>query len=157
MMNVVYLVRHGEANSPLVDPERGLSTRGRSSVERLAVWAATVFSPAPEIRHSGKPRAAQTARILSHAFQLDSEPVAVAGLNPNDAVQPVADMLGSEAHPVMLVGHLPFLSRLASYLIVGDAGKPIVEFDTATLVRLSRDQYGWAIDTVTPPGALPGT
>jgi phosphohistidine phosphatase len=154
-MNVVYLVRHGDANSPLVDPERGLSARGRSSVERLAAWAAKVFSPVPEIRHSGKLRAAQTAEILSAAFQLDSEPRGVAGLNPNDDVEPVAEMLGSEEQPVMLVGHLPFLSRLVSFLVVGDAGKPIVEFDTATLVRISRDQYGWAIDTLTPPRALP--
>ena len=153
-MNVVYLVRHGEAQSPMADPQRGLTERGSATVQRLGAWASAVFPTVSEIRHSGKLRAEQTARILANSFQMNTEPIAVSGLNPNDDVVPVAESLAGVEHPLMLVGHLPFLARLTSCLVVGDPGKAIVDFDTAALVRLYRDQYGWTIDTVMQPGGL---
>ena len=45
----------------------------------------------------------------------------------------------------MLVGHLPFLSRLASYLVTGDPERPIFQFQNAGIVCLSRTGEGWAI------------
>ena len=48
-------------------------------------------------------------------------PVASAGLVPLDDVHPVGDGLSGETGAIMLVGHLPFLARLAGLLLAGSA------------------------------------
>jgi phosphohistidine phosphatase len=51
----------------------------------------------------------------------------------------------------MLVGHLPFLSRLASLLLIGDPQHPVIQFRHGGLVGLVRDGRSWTIDCVIPP------
>ena len=86
----LYLVRHGEAKPSHEDPGRGLSDEGRRAVERLAAWIAATGADVDDVRHSGKLRAAQTAEILAQSLRSPVKPSAVSGLDPNDAVQPVA-------------------------------------------------------------------
>ena len=45
----------------------------------------------------------------------------------------------------MLVGHLPFLSRLASQLVIGDPDKHLLRFRNVGIVCLSRDEDKWLI------------
>jgi len=61
----VYLVRHGDAKSEEVDPERPLSDRGWAEVERVAKHVGQLRLPLAEIRHSGKLRARQTAETFA--------------------------------------------------------------------------------------------
>jgi phosphohistidine phosphatase len=53
----------------------------------------------------------------------------------------------------MLVGHLPFLSILASQLILGREEPDVVNFPAATLVCLDRGSSGlWAVSWMVTPG-----
>jgi phosphohistidine phosphatase len=91
-----------------------------------------------EIRHSGKRRAAETAEIFAAALGLRAV-AAVSGMAPNDDVEPVAVALAALSQPVMLVGHLPFLSRLTSLLLVADPERRLVQFHMAGTVCLARE------------------
>jgi len=133
----VYLVRHGEAMSEAADPQRPLSARGRQEVRRVGAVAARMGLRPLEIRHSGKRRAAETAEIFAEALGLRDAVVAASGLAPNDDVWPIAAAFATASHPVMLVGHLPFLSRLTSLLLVGDPDRPLVQFPMSSIVCLA--------------------
>lgn len=147
----LYLVQHGEAKTELEDPERALTQFGTEVVERMAAWAAKAGIEVDEARHSGKRRAQQTAEILAHEIVPSQGVVSVSGLNPNDDVAPWADNLAEESGSVMLVGHLPFLSRLASLLLVGDPTKGIVRFRNAGIVCLIREEGRWSLGWVVTP------
>ena len=135
----MYLARHGEPTSEAENPQRPLSARGRAEVRRVGAAAARLGLRPIEIRHSGKCRAAQTAEIFAEALGLREAVVAASGLAPNDDVWPVAAALAATSQSVMLVGHLPFLSRLASLLLVGDPDRPLVQFPMGGIVCLARE------------------
>jgi phosphohistidine phosphatase len=146
----VYLVQHAEAMSKDENPERPLTTAGRDAATDVAVIAGKLGLDVQQIRHSGKIRARQTAEILSGALTPPGGVQAVRGLNPLDDVQPVADDLVDYAQPVMLVGHLPFMERLAGLMLTGDAGQPVVKFTNAAIVCLSRDNE-WQVSWILTP------
>ncbi len=152
---VLYLVQHGQAKTEADDPARPLSDEGVAAVERAARWLSRAGLEIAEIRHSGKRRAAQTAEILADHAAPAAEVRAVSGLSPNDDVRPVAEALQRDVGPVMLVGHLPFLGRLAGLLVAGDADSPVVQFTNAGLVCLARHDDGWRVDWALP-GRLMG-
>ena len=154
----LYLVQHGEAMSEAENPERPLTVRGREDVQRVSAVAARLGLRPAEIRHSGKRRAAETAEIIAAALGGHPPMVTLAGMGPNDDVRPVASALASIAQPVMLVGHLPFLSRLASLLLVGDPQRALVRFRMAGIVCLTREPAesggtagGWMVAWALPP------
>ena len=60
----LYLVHHGDAVPPSVDPQRPLLEGGRVSVERVAQRAATKGVVPVIIWHSGKLRTRQTAEVF---------------------------------------------------------------------------------------------
>ena len=52
----------------------------------------------------------------------------------------------------MLVGHLPFLSKLASRLVTGSEDTAVVSFRAGTAVCLERSEEGqWQVAAVVPP------
>ena len=141
----VYLVQHGEAEPKSVDSTRPLTERGRQDTQCVAAFAARLGLKVHQIRHSGKTRAEQTAAILGKAISPSGGVTAVSGLAPLDDVQPVADGLAQEAQPVMLVGHLPFLARLAGLLVTGDPDRAVVQFRNAGIVCLARKEDEWLV------------
>jgi phosphohistidine phosphatase len=152
----VYLLRHGEARAEQEDPERPLTEAGRAAVERVARRFAALDPQLNSISHSGILRARQTAEIL--AAQLRAAPPLQArdGLRPLDAVAPVADWLlaqASDAGALALVGHLPFLERLASRLVTGDEARHVLSLPAAGLVKLvpAEDGDGFTIAWELPP------
>jgi len=147
----VYLVQHGEAEAKSVDAARPLTARGREDVERMAAFAARLGVEVHQIRHSGKTRAEQTAESLGRALDPPGGVAAVSGLDPKDDVRPVAEALAREAHPVMLVGHLPFLARLAGRLLVGDEEQAPVEFRYAGIVCLVNEEGRWQVAWAATP------
>jgi phosphohistidine phosphatase len=147
----LYLVQHGEATPKQVDPARPLTGQGTEDVGQVAALAARLGLAVTQIRHSGKTRAEQTAEILGKALSPTDGVVAVSGLAPRDDVQPVAEALAREAQPLMLVGHLPFLARLAGLLLTGDAGHHIVHFRTGGIVCLARDPKQWQVAWILTP------
>jgi len=147
----IYLVQHGEAQPKSIDRARSLTGRGRRDAERVGAFAARLGLEVRQIRHSGKTRAQQTAAILGQALAPPGGVVAVSGLAPLDDVRPVADGLERETALVMLVGHMPFMARLAGFLVSGDPDLPVVQFHNAALVCLARGEDGWLVDWILTP------
>jgi len=147
---MLYLVQHGEAKSKEEDPERSLTEKGRRDVKKVAVWAAQTGLRIEQIRHSGKRRAAETAEIFAKKLNLKKNVSAVSGIAPNDDVEPVASILEQEGQSIMIVGHLPFLNRLASRLLVGNSERTVVRFRNGGVVGLSCDSGNWSVALLVP-------
>jgi phosphohistidine phosphatase len=131
----IYLVQHAECLAKDQDPEKGLSDLGTANATRIAEVAAGYNVPVARILHSGKKRARQTAEIFSK-FLAPSEGLAVTeGIGPLDDVALFGDRLDSSSD-TMVVGHLPFMERLAAYLITGRPDKPVFKFQNAGIVCL---------------------
>lgn len=147
----LYLVQHGEAMPEAEDPARPLSGRGREQVERVGRHGAAVRLPVAEIRHSGKLRARQTAEIFARHL-LPARGVREAdGMAPDDDPGKAAAAVEAAAEPLMLVGHLPHLGRLASSLLVGDPDREIVRFRNGGIVCLAKAGTGWRLQWILTP------
>jgi len=142
----LYLVQHGKSLPKDVDPDQGLSDEGIAETKRIADVARGYQVKVSLIRQSGKKRARQTAEILAEALNPADGVAETSGLKPLDDVAACAVGLDAAAH-TMLVGHLPFMERMASFLITGSAGKPIFKFQNSGIVCLEKDpQSGsWVI------------
>ncbi len=146
----LYLVQHGEAKSEAEDPERSLTIRGEEQTRKISDAAKKLGIRPSRIYHSGKKRAEQTAGIIAGALNLSVQ--AGRGLNPNDDIRPWAERIIREAEDLMIVGHLPFLEKLASFLVCGDEGAKAVMFRYSAIVCLERKESGrWAVDSVIKP------
>ncbi len=149
----LYLVRHGDAVSDLHDPARPLSERGRDELEKLARCLAPHIE-ANRILHSGKTRAQQSAQILQAGALPRATMQEQAGLNPNDAVETLAQTLQHETEDLVIVGHLPYVSRLTSLLTCGDAERSVFGFDTGTCIALQRIGTAWCVRWMLDPHLL---
>ncbi|MGH7545798.1 MAG: phosphohistidine phosphatase SixA, partial [Gemmatimonadota bacterium] len=133
------LVRHGDATSEEENPARPLTDAGAATVRRVAAHlrAAGAVSAA-EVRHSTKLRAKQTAEHFAEALGLRVPIREVPNLEPLDDVSALADALGAETRDLVLVGHMPHLSRLASRLVAGAAALEAFAFPPAGVLCLER-------------------
>ena len=136
---VLYLVQHGQSQPKEIDPEKGLSDEGRAEVELIAKVAQGYAIPVKAIKHSGKKRARQTADIFASFLQPNTKTEAIKGVNPLDDVALFAET-AEDMDGQMLVGHLPFMARLTSYLITGTIDTPIFRFQNGGIVCLVKDQ-----------------
>ncbi len=133
----LYLVQHGKSLPKELDPERGLSPEGISEVRRIAEVAAGYGVRPASVRHSGKTRARQTAEIFAEALLPGGAVEPMAGIDPLDDVAAVAKQLKTEDN-LMMVGHLPFMERLAGFLITGVAERVVFKFQNGGIVCLDR-------------------
>jgi phosphohistidine phosphatase len=134
----LYLVQHGEAYTETINPDRPLTEKGKTAVERMAKLAAELKVPVSRICQSGKTRAKQTAEIFSKHLRPSTGIIEIKGINPYDDVTKIAPALDPSKN-TMLVGHLPFMGRLASYLIIGEMDKIIIKFKQGGIVCLDQD------------------
>jgi len=134
----LYLVQHGQSLSKDVDPDQGLSEKGVAETERIAGVAKTYQINVGQIMHSVKTRARKTADIFASALNPTEGLKEVEGLKPMDDVTAFAASLNPDTN-TMLVGHLPFMERMASYLTTGSVDKPIFKFQNSGIVCLDKD------------------
>ena len=141
----LYLVQHGKSLSKDIDPEQGLSEEGISDVNRIADTAKHYNVPVRRIEHSGKTRAEQTARIFADKLGVGTV-TAADGLKPLDDVIGKAETI-SPAVDLMLVGHLPFMERLVSYLTTDATDLTVFKFQNGGIVCLDKLENSdrWAI------------
>ncbi len=132
----LYLVRHGEAEREQVNPERPLTERGRREAEKVARFIKPLGLRVEAVWHSGKLRARQTAEILASAVASEKGALEHRGLAPMDPVEDVREEVLLEGEDLMVVGHMPFLGRLASSLLVGNEGRELVAFPEVALLCL---------------------
>lgn len=157
----IFLVRHGEAKSEVEDPERGLTEKGFSDVEKVACFAGRAGSEVRKIIHSGKKRAEETAEVFAKHLN-PKEGVAVAeGLAPMDEPGVWAGRLvegDTTFGGLMVVGHLPHLARLAGLLTCGTNGKTVTDFKAGSAACLEwNEDKGWSVLWMVSPGSLGDT
>jgi len=151
----VYLIRHGDAVSSHIDPERPLSKQGREDVGKIASFVSNLNIHVEHIWHSGKSRAAQTAEIIAVAISAEKGCSARDGLSPNADASNIADEIDAYDTDLMIVGHLPFLWNLISLMAAGRETADIAAFSAGAIACLTRRDPGlWRIDWLITPGLL---
>lgn len=148
----IFLAQHGKSLPKDQDPEQGLSAQGMDDVRRIADAARDHGVSVASIVHSGKKRASQTAEIFAAALNPPGGVKPMDGLKPLDDVEAVARHMKTDSD-LMIVGHLPFMERLTSFLITGDIRRPVFKFQNGGIVCLDRgpEETGWVIKwTLTP-------
>jgi phosphohistidine phosphatase len=147
----LYLVQHAKAASEQVDPQRGLTEEGRSEIQKVAAFIKPMNLRIDYLWHSGKKRAVQTAEILAEAIKIRTQ-TSHEGLGPNDDVKVFKDKVISADGDIMVVGHLPFLSKFASLLLAGAESANTVAFKNGGIVCLNySEENQWQIDWVVIP------
>ena len=152
----LYLVRHGD-----VDPDGGdagegppLTEAGLAHVRRCAKFAARLGVQVGEIRHSDALRSIQTAQEFEQTLHCSRKQVT--GIGPDDDINPLRREAAGLKDNVMIIGHLPYLNRIAGALLVQDESMPVVVFHPASLIRLDRrEDARWSIQLVLPVGVMP--
>jgi phosphohistidine phosphatase len=149
----LYLTQHGEAKSEVEDPERSLTARGEKEVVSVSKAAIGLHIRPSKVYHSGKLRAKQTAEIITSALKIPNLFVqATQGLNPNDDIRPWAEQISKEKEDLLLIGHLPFLEKLTSFLLCGYENARLVLFRYAAIVCLDqKEDKGWAVRWILTP------
>ncbi|HOO46841.1 MAG TPA: phosphohistidine phosphatase SixA [Deltaproteobacteria bacterium] len=142
----LYLVQHGKSNPKDINPLQRLSEQGILDAERIAGVAAGYRVQVGSIIHSNKTRARQTASVMAEHLAPGLSPGEAPGLGPNDDVEAFAQGLSPD-NDLMVVGHLPFLSRLVSFLITGSTDSEIFRFQNGGIVCMDRqaEKDSWFI------------
>jgi phosphohistidine phosphatase len=151
----VYLVQHGESRPEEEDPQRRLTDEGVRNVQKVAQFLRPLGLKLETIWHSGKPRAQQTAEILAGAVSARQGMLQRNGLAPKDPVAPVKQAIEQSAGDLMIVGHLPFLGKLAALLVADNEEREIVAFRFGCVVCLERIEDGpWKLAWMIVPALL---
>jgi phosphohistidine phosphatase len=153
----LYLVQHAQSKRKEEDPSKPLSTKGWQDIRRVSRYAEKRLRiQVAQILQSGKLRAKQTAEVLTEHLH-PAQGVAVAdGLDPLADPTMWAARLAEATESIMLVGHLPHLSKLAAQLLTGDTSREIVAFRNGGIVCLEKEENGsWAIRWAITPEIIP--
>lgn len=135
----LYLVQHGKALSGGADPDPGLSDDGKADTNRIATVARDYHVPVAGIIHSGRKRALETALIYATVLGPGIPVEEAPGMGPRDDIASFAAALDL-AQNRMYVGHLPFMEKLASYLVTGETARPVFKFQNAGIVCIDINQ-----------------
>jgi len=134
----LFLVQHGKSLPKEEDPERGLSRQGIEETQAVAEMAAEQNIQISRIIHSGKKRALQTAEIFTKVLEPEAGIAKGPGLAPMDDVTTFISTVNAEEN-TMVVGHLPFMERLVSYLVAGSSETQVVKFQNSGIVCLDSE------------------
>jgi phosphohistidine phosphatase len=99
-------------------------------------------------------RARQTAEIPATELNVPT-PLETDGLAPLDAPTIWAERLTERTDDIILVGHLPYMSKLASTLLGGIAATHVIHFQMGGVVALTREEKLWSLRWMIVPTILP--
>ena len=152
----LYCVRHGEAESSSRDPKRPLTVSGQQDVRLIADFLKQQDTRLSTMLYSPQLRAVETAEILQSVLSPTDCQVCPSVLDEDASIETVMSMIQTWTDHTMLVGHLPFLSRLISRLVLGnDDLFPIVNTPPAGVVCLEHfDRGRWIIQWIVHPRML---
>jgi phosphohistidine phosphatase len=143
----LYILRHGiavERGSPgyKKDGDRPLTKEGEEKMRQIAEAMLVMDLKFDLILSSPYIRAEQTARIV--ATELDEDVTFTEFLLPNaNALELIREINDEKPQRVLLVGHEPDLSRLASLLVTG-ASDATIELKKGGLCKLTLDKLAFA-------------
>ena len=150
----LYLVQHAKAASKDIDPERSLTEEGLRDIQKVVAFIKPLNLSVDYLWHSGKKRAQQTAECLAEVITINKEHTARDGLAPNDDVKSIENQIMLLKQDTMIVGHLPFLSKLASILVTGRDSSETVAFRNSGIVCLNYNDNRWQLDWIIIPEIL---
>lgn len=151
----LYLVQHAKAASEQQDPQRPLTQQGRGELKKVTEFIKPMNIAIDYLWHSEKKRAIETAELLAEAIEIKKGKTVREGLGPNDDAAVLNDELTTATGDIMIVGHLPFLSKLASLLLVSCESANTVAFKNAGIVALARGEKNqWQIEWMVTPEIL---
>ena len=139
----IYILRHGiavERGTPgyKKDSERPLTKEGEDKMHQIAEAMLGMELKFDLILSSPYIRAAQTAQIVAN--ELDEEVTFTDALIPDgNPLDLIAEINDEKPQRLLLVGHEPDLSRLASVLITGGSDA-VIELKKGGLCKLTSDK-----------------
>ncbi len=152
---VLYIVQHGDAVPKDVDPDRPLSDKGRSDIQRLAEWLSQHDVRVAQIIHSGKTRAQETAEILRPLLDTDGALEERTGLAPNDSPEDLIQQLQDADKDTLIASHLPLVSRTVSQALTGNPESQLVDFFPGSIAGIQRgDGDSWQLFLFVRPESL---
>jgi len=151
----LYLVQHGEACAKEVNHDRPLTEQGQMDIDRLAAFLKQPGIQVERVIHSGKLRAQQTAERLAEAIAQGVELETSGLINPNDNPKAFDWQSDSWDRDTLVVGHLPFMAKLVSHLLIEDENRLITAWQPGSIVCLQREDAGsWRINWMIRPELL---
>ena len=155
----LYVVRHAEPAHVVDDPLCGLTEQGFADARKIGQFLQAAGTHITHIMHSDKLRAQQTASSLADSLNIDHITETDNLLRSEADVMPLIDMVNTWTDDTLLVGHLPFLSRFVSGLVLDNPdGGELVTFAPCTVVCLGQSEdRRWHIDWMVKPRLLPRT
>ena len=153
----IYLMQHGKPVPKEKNPDKPLSDRGRDDVDKMAGFLKKAGIQVETIFHSGKTRARQTAEIISSKINPGKESQKREGLSPLDDVKIIAEEIKQGQKDFMIVGHLPHMGKLVSFLTTGSDSSQVVRFQQGGVVclRTNEEEKNWAIAWMLVPEIIP--
>lgn len=155
MVKHLYLVQHGEAKSKEEDPERRLNNTGMANAQKAGNFLKQQQIEISIIIHSGKKRAEQTAQIIADTIGKTIPFETREGLAPMDDISFIkTEIKKAEQSSMMIVGHMPHLSRLASDLLTENKERGVILFRNAGIVCFSNEYGTWQLEWMVTPGII---
>ncbi|NIM57616.1 MAG: phosphohistidine phosphatase SixA [Candidatus Aminicenantes bacterium] len=148
----LFLIQHGIALPEEKDPEKSLSPEGKDETQGIAEFLKAKNIEVDAVWHSPKMRAAQTAQIIVNSISC-SEIQERDDLNPLDSVEILPKEIESLNKNLMIIGHLPFLQKLASLLLSGSETNQLISFKNSGVVCLEHTDT-WKLAWMVTPGLL---
>jgi len=148
----LFLLRHVEAQSPREverDEDRAVTARGETRLRKACRGLRRLDIFPDRILSSPLKRAVQTAEVTADELGFPGQIEAVEELAPESDPAELVEVLRtfSGVGQVLIVGHQPFLGRLAGYLI--GAPQARVALKKGGLARIDIEDWGEE-----PPGQL---
>ncbi|MDR1510618.1 MAG: histidine phosphatase family protein [Synergistaceae bacterium] len=157
----LYLMRHGDAIKPAAAfAQRPLSDKGEREADAAGAFLLVAREMPDTIFHSTQLRSRMTAErvmaglaaagdILKKREDLEEDS------SPEEFISSVVSEFGKTDRKIMAVGHNPFVTRLASLLLLGFSSA-IGEFKTGALLAFDSIASGraWEVRFYMPPKLL---
>lgn len=137
----LYLIRHGEYIDADKDPQKSLSNFGKSEIQKIANYLKSKNATPTEIWHSNKKRSIQSAEIFSQTLNIKNS-IEKRGVAPLDNAAHIIPNIEALDTNILLTGHLPSLSNIASTLLSGRPNTHTFPLKTAQCLCLEKDTNG---------------
>ena len=147
-------MRHGEALSPQIDPERGLSDNGKLAIQKVATHLQESGVFFNKIFYSKKKRARETAEIMAKTISPNAEIKVHNYIKPEDDPNIILAEINSWTEDTLIASHLPFVPNLMTLLTEKDAYLTAITFETGTIICLEKIKDAWTINWATAPSEI---
>ncbi len=152
---ILYLVRHGEAVDETTNPERPLSSRGIQEAALTGQFLKSLEARPHVVFCSDKIRARQTSERIVKELGVSVRIEQRKGLAPKDEPGQFSEELEQMSEDVLIIGHAPFLPRLAGLLLWGQAETEAFQMKPGGLIRLERKGRGtWTLTLSISPADI---